>query len=295
MKKKLKIALALLIVAATLLAFIAYARSHPELLAKLTTIRPSLAILLLFLYGLWFLALVFVLRISMHMFGKSLSKQENILLNAYSSLINFFGPGQSGPAFRGLYLYKRHGLAVKQYFFATLLYYGFYAVLSALLLSIGSLAWWQTLACVSAAAIGSFILIRSYQKRARLKQGSSLQLGNLGLLFAATLTQVVVQTIIFYFELREVQASISLAQVLTYTGAANLTLFVAITPGGIGIREAFLVFTGQLHHVSNIAIVAASVIDRAVYLLFLGILFVLMLGLHAKDKLRIKYYMGNKS
>ena len=77
-------------------------------------------------------------RVSLRLYGKTMSRQENLLLNAYSTLINFFGPGQSGPVFRGIYLKKRLNLGVKKYVFATLIYYGFYAVISAFFLFVGS-------------------------------------------------------------------------------------------------------------------------------------------------------------
>jgi len=89
-------------------------------------------------------------------------------------------------------------------------------------------------------------------------------------------------------ELHSIHPETSVAQALTYTGVANFALFVSLTPGAIGIREAFLVFSQNLHHLGNTIIVGANLIDRAVYLLFLGLLFVMTLALHAKDKLHIK-------
>lgn len=287
MKKKVKLALVFLILAATIVIFVRYATAHPELLRELRDTNPLLLVSLLMLYVVWFLALVVILRISLRLYGKTMARQENLLLNAYSSLANFFGPGQSGPAFRGIYLKKRIGLSIKSYIFATLLYYGFYAVLSAFLLFVGSQPWWQTVLLMMGAGAGSIIVIRWYGKKSHIKDEPGINLINLGWLFAATAVQMAIQVIIFYAELQSVDTNISFAQTLTYTGAANFALFAALTPGAIGIREAFLVFSQNLHHIGNVAIVAANVIDRAVYLVFLGLLFVLVLSLHAKDKLRL--------
>ncbi len=242
---------------------------------------------LLAVYAIWFAAIILTLRYSLRLYGKTMPRQENVLLNAYSTLINFFGPGQSGPAFRGLYLKKRHNFPFKKYIFASLIYYAFYAVISAFLLCVGSRPWWQTALLVMAAGGGSLFILRLYIKRSRTSGIASIKPKYLWWLFGATILQAAAQTAIFYAELRSLDASISLAQALTYTGAANLTLFVALTPGAIGIREAFLLFSQQLHHVSDAVVVAANVIDRAVFLLFLGLLFILVLTLHAKDKLRI--------
>ena len=293
MKRYAKPAAAVLILAATLAAFVHYAQTHPAVFDKLKQTNPWLIVLLTVCYLLWFAALVFILRISVQLYGKTLPVQENILLNAYSTLANFFGPGQSGPAVRGLYLKKRHGLAIKSYIFATLLYYGFYAVISAFFLFAGSQAWWKTLLLMALAGGGSLVVIRWYAKRSQAAR-SHLNIAHIGWLGIATAFQMIMQFVIFYLELRSTSSGISFGQALTYTGAANFALFVSLTPGAIGIREAFLVFSQGLHHLSNTIIVAASVIDRAVYLVFLGVLFVLALSLHAKEKLRFRYYTADR-
>lgn len=290
MKKKIKALLAILVLAATLSAFIYYCKTHPAILDKLGDTNPLLLVTLVMCYLIWFSALVVILRISLRLFNTTIGKQENVLLNAYSTLVNFFGPGQSGPAVRGLYLKKRHGLPLKKYIFATLLYYGFYAVISAFFLFVGSQAWWKTVLLMTLAGGGSFIIIRLYAKRSKINGQSGLNLANLAWLFVATAVQLTMQAIIFYIELRDIDSTISTAQALTYTGAANFALFVSLTPGAIGFREAFLIFSQSIHHISNTVIVAANVIDRAVYLVFLGVLFVGVISLHAKDKLRIKQY-----
>jgi uncharacterized membrane protein YbhN (UPF0104 family) len=104
----------------------------------------------------------------------------------------------------------------------------------------------------------------------------------------ATALQLAALVGVYYVELSSAAPGVSFGQVLTYTGAANFALFAAITPGAIGIREAFLVFSHNLHHISNTVIVAANIIDRAAYLIVLGIMFIMVLTLHAKDKLRVR-------
>src|SRR5688572_199448 len=101
MKKKLRTLLALAIIAATITAFVYYIKNHPETLESLKQISPFAVVALLIFYTVGFLAYVIITRASLWIYGKTLSRQENILFNAYSSLINFFGPGQSGPIFRG--------------------------------------------------------------------------------------------------------------------------------------------------------------------------------------------------
>jgi uncharacterized membrane protein YbhN (UPF0104 family) len=105
-------------------------------------------------------------------------------------------------------------------------------------------------------------------------------------MFVATLCQLFVWAVIYYVELRAVHTGASLLQAITYGGAANFALFVSLTPGAIGFREAFLAFSKQLHHISTSGILAASVIDRSVFVVFLGLMALAILGTHANQRFK---------
>jgi uncharacterized membrane protein YbhN (UPF0104 family) len=107
-------------------------------------------------------------------------------------------------------------------------------------------------------------------------------------LFIATVVQLGVWALIFYVELSAIHTGAKPTQAIAYGGAANFAVFVAMTPGAIGFREAFLTFSQQLHHINTSQILAASVIDRAIYVVFLGLLFVLVLAMHADRRFRVK-------
>ncbi len=291
MKKHLKTILGFTVLAATIVVFSLYIKSHPEVIEQLKQTPPLTLVGLIALYTIWWGALAVVLQITLRMYRKKMPLQENILLSAYSSLINFFGPGQSGPGLRAIYLKKRHNLRVKNYIFGTLLYYAFYAIISAGMFFVGSRPWWQTALLMVAAAGGSLIVLKWYAKRSKIKADSGINLITLSLLFGATALQLITQFAIYLIELHAVNPAVGVGQALTYTGAANFSLFVALTPGAIGIREAFLVFTQGLHHISNTVIVSANVIDRGAYLLFLGILFLLVFSMHAGKKLKWRQTM----
>jgi len=290
MKKHLKPILAALILIATIAAFAYYLTKHQETVDQIKHMPPVTLVILLALYAVWFTAYALVTRGSLHIYGKRMGLQENFLFNAYSSLINFFGPGQSGPIFRGAYLKKKHNLGIKPYMFTLLLYYAFYGVISVMLMFIGTRPWWQTTILIVGASAGSFVVLRWYKNknRAKLTDKPLLNIPNLGWVFAATVLQLAVQTVIYGVELHNAGAGASIGQVMAYTGVANMALFVSLTPGAIGIREAFLTFSQHLHHIDTSTIVAANIVDRAAYIVFLGLLFLLVLSLHARDKLSIK-------
>jgi uncharacterized membrane protein YbhN (UPF0104 family) len=154
---------------------------------------------------------------------------------------------------------------------------------------IGTRPWWQTILATIIVGAFSFMVVNYYAKRSKLGAHSlNLSPKTIGYLFLATLLQAGVQAVIYGVELHSVNHHIHTTQVLTYTGAANLALFVSLTPGAIGIRESFLIFTRHLHHISSANIIVANVIDRSVYIVYLLVLIVIIIAVQAKGKLRIK-------
>src|SRR3546814_18562946 len=67
----------------------------------------------------------------------------------------------------------------------------------------------------------------------------------------------------YFIELTHVDPSVTIWQTIVSTAAANLALFVSLTPGAIGFRESFLLLSQQLHGIPTDSIIGASFIDRA--------------------------------
>lgn len=296
MKKRVRLVLGLLLIALTIIVFARYLSEHMNLVRELRRVPLATALWLFILYGAWLGALAFILHVSLYICKRVISVEENILMNAYSTLTNFFIPGQGGIALRGVYLKKTHNLRVRDYISVMLLYYACYALVSTFMLLMPSRPWWQTVGGMilmgAAVAIGT----RWYMGRTQTnKDKLDIRAKSIMYLFAATVVQAVVQVAIYAVELHGVNHRITLGQVVTYTGAANFALFAALTPGAIGIRESFLVFSQSLHHISTANIVAASIIDRGIFLVFLGFLFVLTLSMHAKNKLQLAATLKKQS
>jgi uncharacterized membrane protein YbhN (UPF0104 family) len=287
MKRKLKIFLGPIIIVATIAAFVWYLVDHPKVVDQIRDTSAGTIGILLALYAVAMLALTLISIASLQLLKKPMRLQENFLLTSYTALLNFFGPGQSGPGFRGVYLKVRHGVQLKQYIFVTLIYYAFYAIFSGIILFAYAYPWWQTGGVVVLIAAISYAVIRYFaRKNAGIIQ-AHFRLKPLLLTAAGTLLQITATWLIYYTELHSLNSHVTLGQSLSYTGAANFALFVSLTPGAIGIREAFLVFSQHIHHISSSNIVAANVLDRAVYVAFLGLLFVVVLSMHASKKLQV--------
>lgn len=283
-----------LILLVTAGVFVWYLRTHPEQVSQLRQLKPGWIALILLANAGGMAALVGLYQVLVRMLGLRLPATENMLITIYSSIANFFGPLQSGPGVRAAYLKAKHHIPVRRYVLATLVAYAVFAMLSAFCLLVGTRPWWQTLLAVFGAAGCSALVIQFFSKRGDHNTKHILLTKSLlgGVLFFTAL-QICFLTLRFYVALTASGADVSFGQALSYTGAANFALFVSLTPDGIGIREAFLYAAQGIHGVSTSEIVAASLVDRATYVLFLGLLFLLALSLHAKG--RIEQFTKTKS
>lgn len=267
--------------------------ANPQYLERLRHVPPQVVILVILLNVPAMAALMWAYDAMLRLCGNPIGVKENALLTAYSSIINFFGPLQSGPGVRAVYLKTRHKVRVRDYILATLIYYAFFASYSALFFLVGMRPWWQTLLAVAGAAGFSALVIRWFIKKDRNKASGNesrfaIRPRALTALAIAVFLQLVFIAGYYYVELKAVNPGIHLGQAISYAGAANFALFVSLTPDAVGFREAFLVFSQQVHHVSTADIVNANIIDRGSYLLYLMLLFVFTLGIHARDRLHLK-------
>ena len=293
LSKKYRRWAAVAVLVLTLILVTGFFMAHPEYWRQLGHINPAVIIAIVLLNVPAMAALAWANDAMLRLCGKPMRPKENALLTAYSSIVNFFGPLQSGPGVRAVYLKARHGVRLRDYMLATLLYCGLYAGFSALFLLIGVRPWWQTALALIAVTGFSALVIKWFMRREK-KAGKSeerrfaLRPWPLAALIVAVFLQLSFIAAYFYVELRAVDPHIQVGQAVSYAGAANFSLFVSITPDAVGIREAFLVFSQQIHHVATADILSANVIDRGAYVIYLLLLLAVVLGIHAKDKLHIK-------
>ncbi|MBC7581870.1 flippase-like domain-containing protein [Aeromicrobium sp.] len=280
------------VVGILVLTFVAFGRffmQHPEYLRQLGHTSPWTILWVLLLNGAMIVVLVAATEATLRLCGKSLGLRENFNLTSYASIANFFGPLQSGPGVKAAYLKARHGVRLRDFTLASLVLLSFFALFSALFLFIGTRPWWQTVGALLVAGGCSVLAIRFFMQRDKTPADSQLhfQPAIVGTLAGLAFLQVVIASAWYYVELQAVDPAIQFSQAISYAGAANFSLFVSITPDGVGIRETFLLFSQGIHHVPTRDIVAANVIDRAVYVVFLiGLLAVVSLT-HVSSKLKL--------
>ena len=250
-KQLIRVVLVLVLLVTILGFFTFYIKDHPAIIETLKHIDPATLILLLGCYFLMLVIWMGVYNATLRLCGEPLKNQENMLLTIYSTLANFFLPLQSGPGIRAGYLKKKHKVPISTYIMSTLIYYGMYAVISAGFLFVAASYWWVAVPAVIGAAAVSLGVIYIAKGRLLKKSGDLKLFLNrryLLTLFAFTLGQLSLQCIIYGIELHGLDLHETVRRVISYTGAANFSLFVALTPGAIGFREAFLEFSKRIHH-----------------------------------------------
>ncbi|MBI1856914.1 flippase-like domain-containing protein [Candidatus Saccharibacteria bacterium] len=160
----LKRFLGISVLALTLGTFFYYLKTHSGVIDQLRQINVGTLILILGLYVLTIASLILVYDTILRLCGVKLSLKENSLLTIYSSIVNFFGPLQSGPGFRAVYLKKQHGVSLKAYSGATLLYYAFFAFISASFLFFGSQSSWHSVLFLLIFGAGIFGVLFYFKK-----------------------------------------------------------------------------------------------------------------------------------
>ena len=274
--------IAALIVLGATIAFFAYYLMHNPEVGKRLKETPSAAlaiIMLLYIGSVGSIALITIATLKMC--DIKMDRDESIKLTAYSSLVNFFGPLQSGPAFRAIYLKRKHKINLKKYAAATLLYYLFFGMLG--LIFVGS--YWLDWRLGALVAVGLVALYMLTKTRSFKNKMVPVNTSGWYLLAFSTLTQVVIMTAIYFVELKTLAPATTLQQAVIYSGAANLALFVSLTPGAIGFRESFLIFSQNLHGIDNDTIIAASLLDRLMYVILLSVLAIGIFATHTKQAL----------
>ena len=253
-----------------------YIIDRPEVLQSILDIGYINTFWLLTLYSGVLITNFGIMYATILLCRKKLSIKNSLLLTIYSSVINFFGPLQSGPAVRAIYLKTKIGLRIRDYTYAILFYYFSFAAINVSLLFINTLPWLTFIGIL----IDIIITIIG-----TIKLGFGPLKKYVLYIFVLTIMQIIFMTFIYSVELNAINHLVgyNIMQTIVYTASANLSLFVALTPGAIGFREAFLVLSQSLHNIPLTSIIASGLIDRAVYIFFLVVLFLLSSGLNLKN------------
>ncbi|HET9174533.1 MAG TPA: lysylphosphatidylglycerol synthase domain-containing protein [Candidatus Saccharimonadales bacterium] len=285
------IAVSVLVVTALLIARFVFL--HRNYFSELLRINPYIILLLIFMYSIMLVVWTLQYDLLIRLCGKRIPKSENFLLTCYSSVINFFGPLQSGPGVRAVYLKNIHQIRMRDYFKVTLWYYGLFALISGVFLVFGNRnIWLMIFVLVITIGIATIVHHRFATKSFPYHKSRSTLF--FILLAFAVLAQVWLTSIIYFTELHVTNHAIHYSQAVSYTGAGNFAMFVSLTPGAIGFREAFLIASTHIHKIAITNIIAASVIDRGIYCVLLAGVFLVTFVFKTQQRFKTNRSLGAK-
>ena len=279
-----------------------YVVTHPDVVRTILGLNPIILVLLTLAYALTILANGVILHYSLAYVKRRTSMFDNLILTGYSSIVNFFGPLQSGPGFRAVYLKKKYNIEIKRFLLATFIFYLFFGIINLLVVILAGViekpSWRPAiLLTVVVAAIAAYPLIAIARRKERIRtliDSMRLKDKNFWLIGAGALGLTLSAGLVYLIELHEIAPSTNVWQTLVYTATANLSLFVSLTPGAIGFRETFLVVSQQLHGIPTDVIITASVVDRAFYVAFLLVMFVSLLAINGRKKFLLNVKRPNQ-
>lgn len=286
---KYKVLLQLGLLILTIVLFVWYFSSNRNEFAKLASLSLIQFVFIFAGQTIAFTGNVIIIYAFGRFIGRHLPGLEITKVGAYSSVVNFFGFFQGGFGVRGAYLKVSHGMTIKKYLGVSAIQYLILFTMAGVLVLAGLLTtgvlWPLALVGIGTLGMVGLVLVFSWVPVARRKAqvlrrqyGGLLQTSPILWLCLGTVIYLAGGLLAFGTELSAVGASLTLSGLLVYTGVTQFTILIALTPGGLGVREAALLLVQQQMALSTSDIILASTLDRGVYFITLGVLFIISSG-----------------
>lgn len=241
------------------------------------------------------------MKLSMVLFDRYLSIRESIIVSFISSAGNFFAPAGSGLGIRAVYLKRHHKLGYSNYVSIVLCSYIFtfivssiFGLLALFMLQASNSPGVQLLAFIFLVLLLSslsllFFRIKKGQHKTRIgrkvgaiffqiHEGWLLLLSHRKVmiqLFGLTIVNTLLTLLTTYILTQAIGAHIGFAAILLYSVLGSLSVFINITPGNLGVKEAIYIILSSVIGLSTAEILSIAVIDRAVIFFVLSILWVI--------------------
>ncbi len=243
------------------------------------------------------------LKSILSLFHKMITIHEGVRISLISSAGNFFAPAGSGLGFRAVYLKKRHSLAYGDYVSIVFCNYVLVFVLNA---ALGLVALYALHAQNSPGSklllsvfLGLFLVSfamlfirvkkdrtnryknkfirKSYAVLLQVTKGWHLILSNKRVtvyLFVLTIINTSLMIADTYFIMRAINVTLSIEGLILFSVLGSLSVFINITPGNLGIKEAVYIAFSSIIGLTTAQILSAALVDRAVLFFVLFFLWV---------------------
>ncbi|MCA9325297.1 flippase-like domain-containing protein [Candidatus Saccharibacteria bacterium] len=294
----------LLLTIGFLVLFVWYGWTHQEIFTDLTNIAVwALALIVVGkLINVWTTGIF--TKWTVEAFTDTLTQAEAFVVSVLTAIGNFFGPLFGGLGIRAVYLKKYHNLPYSKftatligYFlmmlqfnsllaiagllllphnnqtnFVLLVFVGWF--LAFLLLTVMRLPQREKLAGIEKMKLARPIIKTLYD----IEDGWKLLVSKKKLLFqmmGLAVANLVALYAVNYIEFVALDIHVTPAAMMLYTAVVQASLLLSLTPGAVGLRETILIILGTTLGISNQQIIQVAILDRGIYFIMLGILFLM--------------------
>jgi uncharacterized protein (TIRG00374 family) len=299
---RIKNYLSFFILVATVILFVRYIVANHHEFSRLSDLNYGFLILIIFgnIMSL-FINGIFI-KIALEPFDKKIPVLESFYVSLISSVGNFFAPGGTGIGIRGVYLKRKHNVSYSDFLNTVAGNYVivFFVISVGGLTSLGVLGSHGNrgftillLAFAALFIIDFFLMTKQFSKHGKrliaspklklpgkaillnIFEGWELLTHNkkvLARLIALALFGYAVSLANNFFILKSLHISTSFAGLTLLVALSSLSVFINITPGNIGIKEALLVSSAQIIGLSTSETLSYAIVDRTVlfFILFFG-------------------------
>jgi len=295
-KKDLGLILSILLI----VIFVWYFVTHIDDFGILLNINFVFVILLICAYIGGIVINGIFMKWSIALFGKNIKFIESIRVSLISTVGNFFAPAGSGLAFRAVYLKKRHSLAYSDYTSIVFCNYVFAFLVNAILGLVALYAlrshysnsyiilgiFFVILLVASVTALflrvnkknityKNKLITKAMDALVKISNGWRLILMNKKLmlgLFGLVIANTVLLILSTYFIMSSIGIQLSVAGLVLFSALGSLSIFINITPGNLGIKEALYIIFSTVIGLTAAQILSAALIDRTVLFLVISVL-----------------------
>lgn len=303
--KLIKRYMSLILTLGFLALFVWYGLTHTEMFEDIFNIAIWALVLIVVgkLINIWTTGLF--TKWTVEAFTDTLSQAEAFVVAVLTAIGNFFGPLFGGLGIRAVYLKKYHALPYSKfsstligYYLMMFLFNSLLAVAGILLLPRGDHTTFLLLIFGGWALLFLLLMFAKLPKRERLagleknkfaakiiktlydiEDGWRAMVSKRKLVFQMlVLAAVNLATLYFvnYVEFTALHIQVSAASMMLYTAIVQASLLISLTPGAVGLRETILIVIGGTLGLTNEQIVQVAILDRGIYFIMLGVLFLMM-------------------
>ncbi|MFH1801918.1 MAG: lysylphosphatidylglycerol synthase transmembrane domain-containing protein [archaeon] len=273
-------------------AFVGYISKNIEGFRQLSLASPYLITLIALLHVLFLVNNGLMLKLFMIPFRINLIGKEWFGLSAITSFGNYFIPGIGGATSRAVYLKKRYEFPYSRFLgnlagnYIMVFLTNSFVALVALILAKALFGFWNWILFLIFLLIFLvalfFVLFHIRPFKAKWLQKANMVIEGWeyvrrsGRLVAGTiligLMNIIVFSLLLFLEFRVFGFEIGILPVLIVALTSMLSIFINVTPAGLGIKEGLVVLTSTVFGIPPEIAVSVALIDRVVNLIVVFVL-----------------------